>query len=160
MSKGLRCLKRAHPNLLNAPLTTWDGLTQEELADDLSYVKWKIVTADRDAVPLELEHRVFVRRQQFMGEKCNYLVVTTACGTRNLLTWRIPKDALEEARLALRQSTVDDSLQNLYEKAARLDVTKMRELGFDEQLCKDVERGERYDLQECPAPFYRGNYGS
>ena len=67
---------------------------------------------------------------------------------------------MHELHRAVSQPTDRDDVHDVFQPGARLDVPKLRDLGFNTKLCDELESGEQYDLLRLPEPFERGNYGS
>lgn len=112
-----------------------------------------------------LFERVKLLRRRIKGERRTIMQFQRLDGSPTALHWVVPPAAnaaawKHELHQSLHQPTQLDDENDVYAPGARLDVSALRAFGIDPDLCDEVERGERYQLERQPLPFARGNYGS
>ena len=122
----------------------------------------KVPFRDRQA---ELFERIKILKRRISGNKRQIAQVSRLDGLPTALHWLVPPgdrapEWKHELHRQLHQPTDQDDDQDVFAPGARLGIKSLRAYGVDPQLCDELQRGERYQLERLPAPFARNNYGS
>ena len=113
----------------------------------------------------EMLKRFSFAKQTINGMKRNILTVNRRDGLPTALHWVVPPAAdapgwQHDLHNALHQPTSLDDSNDVFASGARLDVPSLRRMGFEKELCDELEHGESYQLERKPEAFERNNYGS
>ena len=112
-----------------------------------------------------LRDRLRFESQMVNNKQFNTVAVKHTNSARMVATWVIPPRVnapLEEWEIynSVQQASWEDDLNGIYVPGLRLNGAALREAGFDQKICDDVDRGYELQLTKMPKVFHGKNYSS